>query len=68
MLLLSRAVQIKHQSLILSLFLVINIGLSNDVPRMLKKIRTSKGDYWIEQRFSSIVSLFKIGTSFKGKN
>ena len=31
---------------------------SNGVARMLTKLRTSKGDYWIKQRFSSIVSLF----------
>ena len=35
---------------------------------MLKKLRTSKGDYWIKQRFSSIASLSKMGTSLKGKN
>ena len=33
-----------------------------------EKICTSKGDYWIKQRFSSITSLFKLGTSLKGKN
>ena len=31
--------------------------------RMLKKLRTTKGYYWIKQRFSSIAPLFKIGTS-----
>ena len=31
----------------------------SDVARMLKKLCTSKGDYWIKQRFSSIASLFK---------
>ena len=36
--------------------------------RMLKKLRTSKGDYWIKQCSSSIASLFKVGTSLKGKN
>ena len=30
--------------------------------------RTSKGDYWIKQCFSSIAFLFKMGTSLKGKN
>ena len=34
----------------------------------LKKIRTSNGDYDIKQWFSSIASLFKMGTSPKGKN
>ena len=29
------------------------------------KLRTSKGDYWIKQQFSSIEPLFKIGTSLK---
>ena len=33
-----------------------------------KKVRTSKGDYLIKQRFSSIASLFEMGTSLKGKN
>ena len=33
-----------------------------------KKLRTTKGDYRINQWFSSIVSLFKMRTSFKGKN
>ena len=42
--------------------------LNNGVARTLKTIRTSKGDYWHKQRFSSIASLFKIGTSLKGKN
>ena len=41
--------------------------------RTLKKLRTPKGDYlkgdyWIKQWFSSIASLFKMGTSLKGKN
>ena len=40
----------------------------NGVARTLKRLRTSKGDYWIKQRFSSMVPLFKIGTSLKGKN
>ena len=30
-----------------------------------EKLRTSKGDYLIKQWFSSIVSLFKMGTSLK---
>ena len=34
----------------------------------LKKLRTSKGDYCIKQRFSTITSLCKMGTSLKGKN
>ena len=36
--------------------------------QMLKKLIMSKGDYWIKQCFSSIGSLFKMGTSLKGKN
>ena len=40
----------------------------NGVARTLKKLRTSNGDYWINQWFSSIASLFKMGTSLKGKN
>ena len=35
------------------------IGNLNGVVRTLKKLRTSKGDYWIKQWFSSIASLFK---------
>ena len=38
------------------------------VARTLKKVRTSKGDYWIKQWFSSIAPLFKMGTSLNGKN
>ena len=30
---------------------------------MLKKIHTSKGDYWMKQRFSSIAPLYKMRTS-----
>ena len=41
---------------------------SNGVARTLKKIHTSKGDYWIKQLFSLIAPLFKLGTSFKRKN
>ena len=33
----------------------------------VKKLRTSKGDYWIKQWFSSIASLFIMGTSLKRK-
>ena len=44
------------------------IDHDNGVARMLKKLRTSKGDYCIKQRFSAITSLFKMGTSLKGKN
>ena len=44
------------------------VTFSNGVARALKKLRTSKGDYWIKQRFSSIAPLLKIGTSLKGKN
>ena len=32
------------------------------------KLRISKGDYCIKQRFSTKMSLFKIGTSVKDKN
>ena len=42
--------------------------MTNGVAGTLKKIRTSKGDYWIKQCFSPIASLFKMGTSLKGKN
>ena len=42
--------------MILWYFLVI---LSNRVARTLKKLHTSKGDYWMKQRLSSIASLFK---------
>ena len=41
---------------------------NNGIARMLKKLLTSKGDYWIKQWLSSIASLFKMGTSVKGKN
>ena len=33
--------------------------LGNGVARMLKKLRTSKGDYWIKQRVTSITPIFK---------
>ena len=39
------------------------IVYTNSIVRTLIKLRTSKGDYWIKQRFSSIVSLFEMGTS-----
>ena len=42
--------------------------LHNGVARTLKNLRIPKGDYWIKQWFSSIASLFKMGTSLKGKN
>ena len=42
--------------------------LTNCVARTLKNVRISKGDYWIKQWFSSFASLFKMGTSLKGKN
>ena len=38
---------------------------SNDIAKMLKKLRTSKGDNWIKQRFSSIASLFKLRTNLE---
>ena len=34
----------------------------------LKKLCKLKGDYLTKQRFSSFASLFKMGTSLKGKN
>ena len=43
----------------------LNPFVANGVARTLKKLRTSKGDYNIKQWFSSIVSLFKVGTSLK---
>ena len=36
--------------------------------RNAEKLRTSKGDYLINQWFSSIAFLFKMGTSLKGNN
>ena len=42
--------------------------LGNGIARRLKRFRTSKGDYCIKQRFSTITSLFKMGTAPKGKN
>ena len=43
--------------------------VGNGVARTLfVKLRTSKGDDWIKQRFSSIACLFIMGTSLKGKN
>ena len=47
---------------------LLTVYSSNGVARALKKLHTSKGDYWIKQWFSSIASLFKMGTSLKGKN
>ena len=44
------------------------IVYTNGVARTLIKLCTSKGDYWIKQQFFSIVSLFGMGTSLKGKN
>ena len=38
------------------------------VARTLKKLRISKGDYLVKQRFPSIAPLFKMGTSLKEKN
>ena len=46
----------------------LDLALHNGVARTQKKLRTSKGDYVIKQWFSSIASLFKIGTSLKGKS
>ena len=44
------------------------IETCNGVARTQKKLRTSKGNYWIKQWFSSIDLLFKMETSLKGKN
>ena len=44
------------------------ISVYNGIPRTLKKLRTSKRDYGTKQRFSTIMSLFKMETSHKGKN
>ena len=41
--------------------------IHNGVAKTMKKLRKSKGDYQIKHCFSSIVSLFKVGTSLKGK-
>ena len=57
-----KSVKTKYQNVIL------NVILNNGVARMLKKLRTSKGDYRIKQWFSSIATHFKMGTSLKGKN
>ena len=43
-------------------------NIRNGVARTLKKYTHIKGDYWNKQRFSSISSLFKMGTYLKGKN
>ena len=40
----------------------------NGVARTLKKICTSRGDYWNKQYICSIASLFKMETSLKRKN
>ena len=48
---------------LLILLKVISTTLFKGVARTLKK-----GDYWVKQWFCSIVSLFKMGTSLKGKN
>ena len=45
-----------------------DIYSSNGKARKLKKLSTSKGEYCIKQGFSTITSLFKMGTSLKGKN
>ena len=45
---------------------IVVVAHFNGVIRMLKKLRTSKEDYWIKQRFSSIASLFQTGMSLKG--
>ena len=47
--------------------IILNLDQSNGVARTLKKLCTSKGDYWIKQCFSSTAPLFKVGTSLKGK-
>ena len=40
--------------------------LVNGVARTLKRLRTSKGDYWMKQWFSSVASLFRMWI-LKGK-
>ena len=40
-----------------------DVALRYCVARTLKILRSSKGDYWIEQWFSSISSVYKMGTS-----
>ena len=40
----------------------------NGVAKVLKSLRTSRGDYWNNQWLSAIAFLFKTGTSLKGKN
>ena len=42
---------------------MINMIICNGIAGTVLKLRTSKGDYWVKQWFSSIASLFKIGTS-----
>ena len=49
-------------------FCCCELSLCKGIARMLKKLRTSMGDHWIKQWFSSITSLFKLRTSLKGKN
>ena len=41
---------------------------SSCVARTPKKVRTSKGDCWIKQWFSSIAPLFEMRTSLKGQH
>ena len=48
--------------------LISRLNVSNNIDRTVKKLSTSKGDYWIKQEFSAFASLFKMGTSLKGKN
>ena len=48
--------------------IVFVLEISNGIARTLKKLCTSKRDYWIKQSIPSIASLFIIGTSLKGKN
>ena len=47
--------------------LELNCNMFKCVDRTLEK-RTSKGDYCIKQCFSTITSLFNMGTALKGKN
>ena len=44
------------------------VPYTTGVARTLKKLRTSKGDYCIKQWFSTIMSLFKMGTFPEGAN
>ena len=44
------------------------VWVCSGVARTLKKVRTSKGDYWISRGSLPLRPFFKMGTSLKGKN